>query len=549
MGPSQEAFVQRPAVGYQPSLPNILLIAVDCARSDAWLEVRPDAPTPNLTALRREGVTVPACIAETSGTTPNFATLLSGLYSPRHGVRLILGRALGGDVPLLTDELAGRGYHTYAEVTGPLIADIGMARGFERYTYRAPCDYLHTAWGDRFVEGLRTGAYKPPWFILLHLWETHLPREIDPAVRKRLPRASDYEAAVASLDAQLGRVFEAAGPDAFLVVTGDHGEKLRGEHYAPGTAVEYIRSYLGLDRARGVSLNRISGWMGPSTLHHLLAEFVEPRLEAAGREGRVPRASFLWPRRIADRVRLMRLLPRIGPSDLPDLRAPLKLTAWMHERGILDERRSRDKARRFLEGRHPEVLDAMFTRILISSLKANLEEGHILHVYDALVRVPLVMRWKPRLPAGLIFPHMVRQPDILPTILDLIGSAPHGSRRLDGRSFRPLFEGGKWRPRPAFLSTGGYLSQVEIRGVRTPGWKYTHGPFNAAMPEELYDLRRDPAETRNLAPERPGACARMKRLLGTFSFPNEGPGDLPASAGGPGRRRTEQVLKGLGYLD
>jgi arylsulfatase A-like enzyme len=536
-------------VGDEPSLPNILCVVIDCARSGIWVDDRHRHLTPNLNALRREAVTMPVCIAETSGTTPNFTTLLTGLYSPRHGVRLILGRALGGDIPLLTSELARWGYHTYAEVTGPLIADVGLDHGFERYEYRAPRDYLHTSWGDRFQEGLRTGAYKPPWFILLHLWEMHIPRQIDPAVRARISRTIDYEAAAASLDARLGKVFEAAGPEAFIIVTGDHGEKLRAESYGPGTAVEYLRSYLALDRARGVSLNEISGWMGPCTLHHLLSEFVGPRLEQAGREGRAPQASFAWHRRVADLARLTRLLPRIRPADLFILRAPLKLTAWMRDRGLLDTSRSRTKARSFLAGRRPESLDAMFTRILISSMRANLEEGHILHVYDSLVKVPLVMRWRPRLPAGLTFPQMVRQPDILPTVLDLLGAAPGGPEELDGRSFRPLLDGGFWRPRPAFLSTGGYLPQVEIRGIRTRGWKYTCGPFNAGMPQELYDLRRDPTETRNLAAQRPEGCARMRGLLTAFSFPDERPEGGPGSADARGQLGTEQILKGLGYLD
>ena len=536
-------------MGTASILPNILLVVIDCARSDTWLDAKHASLTPNLNGLRRDAVSLPVCIVETSGTTPNFATLLSGLYSPRHGVRLILGHALGKEIPLLTGELANLGYHTYAEVTGPLVPDVGLGRGFEEYEYRAPCDYLHTAWGDQFVNGLRKGAYKRPWFILLHLWELHVPRQIASPKKRKNKDQNEYESAVASLDSRLKLVFDAAGEDALLIITGDHGEKLRSEVYRPGTAVEYIWSYLGIGRARGPTLNRISSWMGPTTLHHLLAEFAEPRLKAAGREGRRPQTSFSWPRRVADLVRIVRLMPKVRPADLFVLNAPLKLTAWMHEHGILDEKRSREKALRFLRAGRPATLGAMFTRLLVNSLRNNYEEGHILHVYDSLVKVPLVMRWKGRLPGGRTIARMVRQPDILPTVLDLLGSPATRSKEFDGRSFKPILVGGTWRQSPAFLSTGGYLSQVEIRGVRTQGWKYTFGPYNDELPEELYDLRKDPAETKNMAAARPGACIRMRRLLETFSFPSESPEGPAVPIDREDEKKIERTLKDLGYLD
>ena len=529
--------------------PNILLVVIDCGRSDTWLDPGQAALTPNLNALRRDAVTFPACIVETSGTTPNFTTLLTGLYSPRHGVRTILGQTLGEGTPVLTEGLTELGYHTYAEVTGPLVPDIGLDRGFERYVYRAPIDYLHTAWGDRFAEGLRKGAYKSPWFILLHLWDVHVPRQIVLPVKRGRKNRNDYGSAVASLDSRLKAVFDAAGEDALIVITGDHGEKLRTEGYNPGTAVEYIWSYLGVDASRGPSLNSVASWMGPSTLHHLLAEFAEPQLKAAEREGRRPRPSFSWPRRVADSFRVLRLAPKIRPADLFILNAPLKLTAWMRERGVLDGTRSRKKALKFLHDRRPATLDAMFTRLFISSVRNQYEEGHILHVYDSMVKVPLVMRWKGRLPGGRTIPLMVRQPDIFPTVLDLLGSPAGRSEDLDGRSFKPLIEGGPWKTNPAFLSTGGYLAQVEIRGVRTPGWKYTFGPYNGELPEELYDLRKDPTERNNLALGRPAACARMRRLVESFGLPGYSPEDPARPIDRDGQKRIERTLKGLGYLD
>lgn len=528
--------------------PNILCIIIDCARSDVWLPAGHPSLTPNFDRLRRSGITLPTAIVEQSATSPNFATLLTGLYSPRHGVRKILGQTLRPDVRLLSETLGALGYHAYAEVTGPLVPDIGFPRGFEGYAYRAPRDYLHTAWGDEWVSRLRQGGYKAPWFILLHLWELHLPRQVVPPLAGRPGGQERYGAATASLDAQLGRVFEAAGDETFLIVTGDHGEKTADETFRPGTAVDYIRGYLGIEKARGPDLSHLAAIAGPSALHHLFAEFLSPALEEAGREMRRPAPSFSRIRRFGDGLRLLRLLPRFRPRDLFVLREPVKLTKWLHESGLLDGGRSREKVRRFLGSVRPGTLEEMFARLMISSYKKNYEEGHSLHVYDYLVKVPLVLRWKGHLPAGETVPRMVRQPDILPTVLDLLGARGDGGEELDGRSFKPLFEGRSWAPEPAFLSTGGYLSQLEINGVRTEDWKYSFGPGNRELPEELYDLQGDPGETLNLAAARPDECSRLRSIAGTFIRSRE----APPPPGAPGEDAWTDVhsrLKALGYID
>jgi len=530
--------------------PNILFVVIDCARSDVWLAERDPSTTPHLDGVRRAGVTFPTTIVEQSATSPNFATLLTGLYSLRHGVRMILGQTLRGEATMLTEEFAARGYHTYAEVTGPLVTEIGLCRGFERYEYRAPCDYLHTPWGDRFVARLNQGYYRSPWFIMLHLWELHIPRQVAAGRRGAAGGpAKDYQAAVASLDGQLGRVFEAAGENSFLIITGDHGEKTKGETYRAGTAVDYIRRYLGVDRARGTGLLLAGSLVGPSTLHHLFSECIAPALAKAGAVRHRPSPSFTVSRSIGDAARLLRLLPRITPLDLLAFRKPIKLTDWLHKSGALDTDRTRKKVRRFLREGRPQTLDEMFARLMISNFKKSCEEGHSLHVYDYLVKVPLVMRWKNRLPGGLTIPRMVRQPDIMVTVLDLLGVRGGYLDGLDGRSFRGLLDGRPWRPMPAFLSTGGYLSQLELDGIRTENWKYSFGPHNSELPEELYDLRRDPGECTNLASERPEICARLRSLVDRVFISKGIVARQGVVADRDEQRRAECLLKNLGYID
>ncbi len=133
-------------------------------------------------------------------------------------------------------------------------------------------------------------------------------------------------------------------------------------------------------------------------------------------------------------------------------------------------------------------------------------------VHDFLTRVPLVLRWAGHLPAGAVHTRMVRQVDILPTLMDLVGIDREHLGPIEGRSFLPLIEGREWQPAPAFQSVSGVLEDLEVHGVRTEEFRYTYGPYNPDLPEELYDLRTDPHERRNLAAAQPDRCRLLRDL-------------------------------------
>ena len=531
------------------NLPNILLIVADCARSDRWLGAGRTTRTPNIDRLAAGGVALPTTIVEKACTTPSFSTLLTGLYSPRHGVHLVWGYRLPRQVPMLTDALAERGYHTYAEVTGPLLPEMGLDRGFEQYTYRAPCDGLHTAWGDQFIERLRTGYYKSPWFVMLHLWELHPERHVPPEFDQPEFGRDGYDRAVSSLDAQIGRVLAATDENTLTIFTGDHGEKTRAETYREGTAVDYARKLLRIDQADGMAPFAVAGWAGPSVLQQLYGRAAPMMRKLRLRDaGATPR--FDWRARLRDRLRLLRLTPRLWLADLLALGAPLKLTRMLERRGLLDPNRAARKVDRLAASLSERQLLDMHMRMWINSYKRNMDEGHVIHVYDFLVKVPLVLHWPAGLPRGAVLERMVRQPDILPTVLDYLGVEPGVWQEADGRSLRPLIEGDPaWEPAPAFVSVSGTPADLELRGVRTEQYKYTYGPENDELPQELYDLRRDPAETHNLAAEQPQRCAALRRLADSF-VPADGAGPLDEIALSPEeQRRVEQHLKALGYLE
>jgi N-acetylglucosamine-6-sulfatase len=133
--------------------------------------------------------------------------------------------------------------------------------------------------------------------------------------------------------------------------------------------------------------------------------------------------------------------------------------------------------------------------------------GKIL-AYEPSIRVPLLMRG-PGIPAGVREHRLVWNGDLAPTILDVAGAqAPFP---LDGRSLLApapadrtiLLEG------PPEPHTNGLPRFV---GLRTARFKYIEHLWGA---RELYDLRSDPDETRNLArsPALAGVKARLALRL------------------------------------
>ncbi|RMF78513.1 MAG: hypothetical protein D6744_10025 [Planctomycetota bacterium] len=526
--------------------PNILLVVVDCARSDKWIGPNRHTHTPVIDRLAAQSAVLPTTITEKSCTTPSFSTLLTGQYSPRHGVHLVWGYRLPESVPMLTEAFARIGYHTYAEASGPLLPEMGLARGFEHYAYRAPCDHLHTAWGDQFVEKLRTGGYRAPWLIMLHIWELHPHRLVQPEFDNPNSGRDEYERAISSLDAQLERVFAAAGDDSVIVFTGDHGEKTRFEEYRPDTAVDYARKLLRVDEAEGMAPFQIAGWAGPSVLQQLYGRCA-PGLRDVNLRTPAARPRYTRWARLRDRLRLLRLTPMVFLTDLLSLGAPLKLTRMLERRGLLDPNRSRRKVERFADALGEQRLREMHLRMWINSYKHNYEEGHMVHVYDFLVRVPLLIRWPGRLRAG-VFDRMVRQPDIVPTLLDLLGVEDDALADIEGRSLRPLLDGEAWAPAPAFLSVSGCPRDIELHGVRTETHKFTFGPHNDELPVELYDLRSDPGETRNVAAEHADVCAELRALAERFAQA-DGAGAIDAmELSADDQQRVERHLQELGYL-
>jgi arylsulfatase A-like enzyme len=199
--------------------PNVFFLVVDSLRADAVFGDQ--VATPNFDSYAAAGAAFTQCICTTTTTTPSFSSILTGCYPPKHGVRGLQGYQLTRSLTTMAEMFAAGGYHTHAEVTGPLLPQTGVLRGFaaphHREAYRVP----FFNWRDDVIAKLR--AFSDPWFMLLHVWEVHRPYRSPPDFERRKNRAG-YEAAVTATDDWLRPVFDALGDNTIVVLTGDHGE-------------------------------------------------------------------------------------------------------------------------------------------------------------------------------------------------------------------------------------------------------------------------------------------------------------------------------------
>jgi arylsulfatase A-like enzyme len=141
--------------------------------------------------------------------------------------------------------------------------------------------------------------------------------------------------------------------------------------------------------------------------------------------------------------------------------------------------------------------------------------------YEESARVPLLLRWPDRLPAGKVFQGGVSTMDVMPTMLDAAGIAIPS--RVQARSRLPQIASGKMEwSEPVFEQN---ITQPKLLGgphdermVRMREWKLILRKFrnNEPPPElamELYNLAGDPGQRADLSLE-PASAPRIRELAG-----------------------------------
>src|SRR6185503_4911184 len=122
-----------------------------------------------------------------------------------------------------------------------------------------------------------------------------------------------------------------------------------------------------------------------------------------------------------------------------------------------------------------------------------------------VTHVPVIV-YHPRQSGGRRVKGFVQHPDLMPTLLDFVGVP--SPARVTGESLRALIDSGSASKRETIVTGWG-----EHGAVRNHEWVYI-GRWSPGAPfEELYDVRKDPKELKNVAAGNPTVVAELRARL------------------------------------
>ncbi|NLG48869.1 MAG: sulfatase-like hydrolase/transferase [Chloroflexi bacterium] len=435
--------------------PNILIVMTDHQRADTVLPEHP-AITPHVARLASEGVTFTNAFCPSPHCCPSRATFFTGLYPSQHGVwnnicnDQALSRGVREGVRLWSEDLAEAGY------------DLHFSGKWHVSVTASPADY---GWTEHFLSG---------HFAQSRDWE-HYQALAQQALASQALATERGEGEILRPGYGTYRLYgtRAAAPE-------NHDEQ------AVQRALDVLPQLARGDSPWGLFVGLIG-----------------------------PHDPYMVPQRYLDMYDLedVPLPPSYADTlaDKPRIYQRMRQTRY----GQLSDREVREGIRHFwayctylddLLGRLLAALDetgqAENTLVLFCADHGDYCGEHGLFAkgipcFQGAYRVPAVMRW----PAGIREPgrrveQLVSLADFGPTFLDM--AAVPTDRHFTGASLLPFLRGESpenWRD-AIFTQCNGVELYYTQRSVMTQEFKYTLNGFDR---DELYDLREDPHEMRNLA--------------------------------------------------
>jgi len=147
------------------------------------------------------------------------------------------------------------------------------------------------------------------------------------------------------------------------------------------------------------------------------------------------------------------------------------------------------------------------------TINAPLREGKG-YLYEGGLRVPLIVKWPRFVKPGSAAATPVVSTDLFPTLLDIAGIPP--PEHLDGLSLLPVFEGGIIGRDDLYWHYPHYSNQGGTPGgaVRSGDWKLVESYENNRR--ELFDLKADAGENRNLSADKPDVVRKLADQLAAW---------------------------------
>jgi arylsulfatase A-like enzyme len=136
-------------------------------------------------------------------------------------------------------------------------------------------------------------------------------------------------------------------------------------------------------------------------------------------------------------------------------------------------------------------------------------------MYEGGIRVPLVMRWKGKLPPDRVYEQPVISLDMFATATAAAGAKLPANLRLDGVDLLPHLTDAKVSPPHEML----FWRYGNNYALRQANWKLVRQapPRNATARPQLFDLSTDVVEANDLAGQRPEVVSRLQAAWDKFN--------------------------------
>lgn len=157
-------------------------------------------------------------------------------------------------------------------------------------------------------------------------------------------------------------------------------------------------------------------------------------------------------------------------------------------------------------------------------------------LYEGGTRVPLMWAWAGQIKPGTISDAIVGHIDLYPTVLEMAGVSRPAQQPMDGVSYAAVLRQTGTLDRPAFFNYFPHGASVGRAGgvsARAGDWKLIRWfgvPPGDAQRFELYNLRHDLSEAKNLAAEDPARVRELDALIDRFLADTGATSPLPNPA-------------------
>lgn len=145
--------------------------------------------------------------------------------------------------------------------------------------------------------------------------------------------------------------------------------------------------------------------------------------------------------------------------------------------------------------------------------------GRKFETWDGGMRVPFLISWPKRIPAGQVIGQPVATMDVLPSVCSLLQIPMDTSKPFDGEDISDLFISGTQESHNPIW----YFDAFSLNAIRNGKWKLhrrrqTWGgeKFAQWSLPQLFDLERDPAECYDLAARNPEVVSELTKLMEDF---------------------------------